>query len=71
MIGHAIRAVLLASAMAATFVGRRANDAGSQGLCLVPWIFGVSDDGKRAGREQAAQIAIALASVASFLCRFT
>ena len=26
-------------AMAATFVGRRANNAASQGRCLVPWIL--------------------------------
>src|SRR5580700_9713598 len=39
IIAHAIRAILLASAMAATFVGRRANNAVSQGRCLVPWIF--------------------------------
>src|SRR5262249_15489314 len=31
-----IRAILLASAMAATLVGRRANNAVSQGRCLVP-----------------------------------
>ena len=30
---------LLASAMAATFVGRRASNAVSQGRCLVPWIL--------------------------------
>jgi hypothetical protein len=30
---------LLASATAATFVGRRANNAVSQGRCLVPWIL--------------------------------
>lgn len=39
MIAHAIRAILLASAMAATLVGRRANNAVSQALCLVPWIL--------------------------------
>jgi hypothetical protein len=32
-------AILLASAMAATFVGRRASNAVSQGRCLVPWIL--------------------------------
>jgi hypothetical protein len=36
---HAILAILLASAIAATFVGRRANNALSQGRCLVPWIL--------------------------------
>ena len=39
IIAHAIRAILLASAMAATLVGRRANSAVSQGRCLVPWSF--------------------------------
>src|SRR6476661_10431548 len=34
-----IRASLLASAIAATLVGRRANNAVSQGRCLVPWIL--------------------------------
>ena len=27
--------------MAATLVGRRANNAASQGRCLVPWILGL------------------------------
>src|SRR5674536_399037 len=39
IIAHAIRAILLASAMAATFVGRRASNAVSQGRRLVPWIL--------------------------------
>src|SRR4051812_43140255 len=39
IIAHAIRASLLASAMAATLVGRRASNAVSQGRCLVPWIL--------------------------------
>ena len=39
IIAHAIRASLLASAMAATFVGRRVSNAVSQGRCLVPWIL--------------------------------
>src|SRR6202140_3869483 len=34
-----IRAFLLARALAATFVGRRASKAVSQGRCLVPWIL--------------------------------
>jgi hypothetical protein len=38
-IAQAIRAILLASAIATTFVGRRANNAASQGRCLVPWIL--------------------------------
>src|SRR5262245_22133107 len=36
---HAILAILLASEIAATLVGRRANNAVSQGQCLVPWIL--------------------------------
>src|SRR5215216_674157 len=38
IIAHTIRAILLASAMAATLTGFRANNAVSQGRCLVPWI---------------------------------
>jgi len=38
IIAQAIRASLLASAMAATLVGRRVSNAVSQGRCLVPWI---------------------------------
>jgi len=37
IMAQAIRAILLASAIAATFVGRRANSAVSQGRCSVPW----------------------------------
>jgi hypothetical protein len=36
---QAILAILLASAMAAILVGRRVNNAVSQGRCLVPWIL--------------------------------
>jgi hypothetical protein len=36
IIAQAIRAILLASAIAATFVGRLANNDVSQGRCLVP-----------------------------------
>src|SRR4029077_3515869 len=36
---QAMRAILLASAIAATLVGRRANSLVSQGRCLAPWIF--------------------------------
>jgi hypothetical protein len=36
---HAIRASLLASAIAATLVCRRASNAVSQGRCFVPWIL--------------------------------
>src|ERR1700741_2976061 len=39
IMAQAIRAILLASAMAATLVGRRANNAVSQGRCPVPWIL--------------------------------
>src|SRR5476651_14871 len=39
MTAHAIRAILLASAMAATLVGRLASNAVSQGRRLVPWIL--------------------------------
>src|SRR3569832_1457312 len=39
IIAQAIRAILLASALAATFVGRLANNAVSHGRCLVPWIL--------------------------------
>ena len=37
IIAQAIRASLLASAIAATFVGRRASNAAPQGRYLVPW----------------------------------
>src|SRR6266404_6320077 len=40
IMAQAICAILLASAIAATLVGRRANNAVSQGLCPVPWILG-------------------------------
>src|SRR6185295_11227323 len=39
IIAQTIRAILLASAMAATLVGRRASKVVSQGRCLVPWIL--------------------------------
>src|SRR6267142_5546053 len=39
IMAQAIRAILLASAMAATLVGRRANNAVSQGRCPAPWIL--------------------------------
>src|SRR5665213_3820872 len=39
IIAQAIRAILLASAMAATFMGRRTNNAVSQGRGLVPLIL--------------------------------
>src|ERR1035438_3730268 len=39
IMAQAIRAILLASAMAATLVGLRVNHAVSQGRCPVPWIL--------------------------------
>jgi hypothetical protein len=60
IMAQTIRAILLASAIAATLVGRLASKAASQGRWLVPWIFGVTDDRKRAGHKQAAQIAVTL-----------
>src|SRR5437764_14983146 len=39
IMAQAIRAILLASAMAATLVGRRPNNAVSQGRCPIPWIL--------------------------------
>src|SRR6202051_4527884 len=39
IMAQTIRAILLASAMAATLVGRLASKAVSQGRCLVPWIL--------------------------------
>src|ERR1700730_1065062 len=39
IIAHATLAILLASAIAATLVGLRANSAASQGRCLLRWIL--------------------------------
>src|SRR5258705_6545432 len=39
IMAQTIRAILLASAIAATLVGRRASNAVSQGRCLVPWLL--------------------------------
>src|ERR1700733_2981235 len=39
IMAQTIRAILLASAIAATLVGRRTSKAVSQGRCLVPWIL--------------------------------
>ena len=39
IMAQTIRAILLASAIAATLTGRRANNAVSQGRCLVPGIL--------------------------------
>ena len=60
IMAQAILAILLASATAATFVGRRANNAVSQGRLLGAVDFGVTDHGQRAGGEQTTQVAIAL-----------
>src|SRR3954470_19630537 len=51
IIAHAIRASLLASAMAATLVGRRASNAVSQGRCLVPWIRKHAEIGKEKDKK--------------------
>ena len=63
---HAILAILLASAIAATFAGRRANNAVSQGRCLMPWILAYRITAS-AGREKAAQVAITLLADAAEL----
>src|SRR5690349_14891816 len=39
IMAQTIRAILLASAIAATLVGRLASKAASQGRCLMPWIL--------------------------------
>ena len=39
IMAQTIRAILLASAIAATLVGRLVSNAVSQGRCLVPWIL--------------------------------
>ena len=39
IMAQTIRAILLASAIATTLVGRLASKAVSQGRCLVPWIL--------------------------------
>src|SRR6202163_1830577 len=39
IMAQTIRAILLASAIAATLVGRIASKAVSRGRCLVPWIL--------------------------------
>ena len=59
-IAQAIRASLLARAMAATLVGRRASNAATQGRECAVMELGIADDGECAGHEQAAQIAVPL-----------
>src|SRR5450759_3967668 len=60
IIAQTIRAILLASAMAATLVGRRANNAVSQGPMFGAMDLGIADDGERASHEQAAEITVTL-----------
>ena len=60
IIAQTIRAILLASAMAATFVGRRVSKRGEPGPMLGAVDLGIADDGECAGHEQAAQIAVTL-----------
>jgi hypothetical protein len=55
-----MRAILLASAMAATFVGRRGQQSGEPGPMPGSVDLGVTDDGERSRHEQAAQIAVTL-----------
>ena len=57
---QAMRAILLASAMAATFVGRRPQQRRAPRPMLGAMHLGVANDGECAGHEQAAQIAITL-----------
>jgi hypothetical protein len=52
---QAIRAILLASAMAATFVGPR-QQRREPGPMLGAVDLGVADDGQRTGHEQAAHV---------------
>jgi hypothetical protein len=60
IMAQTIRASLLASAIAATLVGRRASKAAEPGPMFGAVDLGVTDDGERAGHEQAAQIAVTL-----------
>ena len=55
-----IRAILLASAIAATLVGRLRQQGRKPGPMFGAMDLGVADDRKRAGHEQAAQIAVTL-----------
>jgi hypothetical protein len=54
IIAQAILAILLASAIAATFVGRRANSSREPSPMFGATDFGIADDGERASSEQAA-----------------
>ena len=57
---QAIRASLLASAMAATLVGRRGQQGREPRPVLGAVDLGIVDDGECTGHEQAAQIAVTL-----------
>ena len=62
-LGHhrqTIRAILLASAMAATLVAAAPATLVSQGPVLGAIDLGVTDDGERAGHEQAARMTVTL-----------
>src|SRR5437870_3643366 len=60
IMAQTIRAILLASAMAATLVGRLASKGREPGPAFGAVDLGVADDRKRAGHKQAAQIAVTL-----------
>ena len=55
---QAMRAILLASAMAATLIGR--HQRCEPGAMPGAMDLGIADDGKCSGHEQAAQIAVPL-----------
>jgi hypothetical protein len=57
---QAIRVILLASAMAATLVGRRAQERREPGRCWVPWILTWRMTASAPATKQAAQIAVTL-----------
>ena len=60
IMAQAIRAILLASATAATLMGRVAMRRASHGRVLCRGLSRISDDGHCAGNEQPTQMAIAL-----------
>jgi hypothetical protein len=60
IIAQAIRAILLASATAATLVGRRSINRPSRGTLLGSVLARVADDGHLADDQQPPQISIAL-----------
>jgi hypothetical protein len=57
---QAIRAILLASAIAATRVSFRANNAASQGRCLVPSILKAPAEKREAEEDWAAHLNVAI-----------